>query len=228
MTEKTYMGLHPGKLLLGVIMSLAITVCGILSKQIFYEIIISIFSVVTILYVIEGKMAGCVCGVIFCVVYAAVCFTRQIYGLMFFQIFIGIPSYGVSLFTWKKNQAGNRVAVKRLSAVKLAIITVASFAGYWGLFMLLGAIGSSNVIFDSLTLVFGTCGMVLLSLRYVEQWYFNIAASISVAVLWAFKLTESISNLNFMIVSVVFLICNIIGLVSWIKMGDNDKRGEGN
>lgn len=221
MIKKRYFGLSTVKLLLIVVMSAAVIACGLLSAQKFYEIIISVFSIITIIYISEGKIAGCACGMVYSVAYAAVCFSRQIYGLSVYMILIILPLYAISLFTWKKNQNKGAVEVKRLPAVKLILVLAASFIIYWGIFFLLRAVGSSNIVFDSLTLVFGISGMTLLSLRYVEQWYFNIASNVSVSVLWVFKSVESISNLNFLIVAVIFVVSNVIGLVSWRKMEKN-------
>jgi len=211
------------KLMFCVITSVAVAVCGFLSSQPIFEIMISVFSIVTVVYISEGKLAGCVCGMIFCAAYITISYSRQLYGLMIFEIFIAIPLYFVSLFTWKKNQNRGAVAVKRLSVKKLIFVIAITFIGYWCAFLLLTTIGSSDIVFDSLTLVLATAGMTLLSLRYVEQWYFNIASNVSIAILWVFKLAESISNLNFFISAVIFVICNIIGLLSWRRLERHNK-----
>ena len=221
--KKTYFGLGPAKLLLIAALSAAVIACGALSAQKFYEIMLSVFSIITIAYISQGKVTGCVCGIIYSAAYAAVCFSRQIYGLAVFMILLVVPLYIISLFTWKKNQNKGAVEVKRLPAAKLVLVLIASFAGYWCIFFLLGAVGSSDVLFDSLTLVFGISGMTLLSLRYVEQWYFNIASNVSVSLLWLFKSLEDASNLNFMVVAVIFVASNVVGLVSWIKMEKMEK-----
>ena len=222
MTKKTYLGLRPKKALFGAAASFAIIICGLASSQAFYEIIISVFSIMTILYVVEGKWIGCACGIIFCLVYAlAVSFTRQFYGLMVFQLFICMPLYAVSLVNWKKNQNKNTVAVKRLKANRFILVVVASAAAYCVLFATLQAVGSSNAVFDSLTVIFGMSGMTLMSLRYAEQWYFHLASNLSAVVMWLIKSFESIINLNFLIIALIFAASNIIGLVSWLKMGNN-------
>ena len=225
-TKRTYLGLRPGKFIFGIVAFVVIIVSGILSKQVFYEILISLFSVITILYIIEGKLIGCVFGIAFCAAYAVVCYSRELYGLMLFQICMGMPMYAVSVFTWKKNQNSQNkgtVAVKRLPLKKLGLIIGTAFIGYWGILALLTAINSSNAAIDGLTLAFGICGMILLSLRYVEQWYFNIASCASVMILWIIKSIEDISNLNFLIVAIIYVTSNTIGLISWLKMDKTNK-----
>lgn len=224
MVKKTYLGLGPKKFIMAITMSLAVFICGLLSKQEFYEIAVSALAVVTIIFLSEGKTIGCILGTVYSVAYAAVCFSRQLYGLAFFMAFLVLPLYVISLFTWKKNQNKGAVEIKRLSAAKLILVIAASVAGYCCIFFVLGKVGSSNAPLDSLTIVFGMAGMVLLSLRYLEQWYFNIASNAAAVVIWAVKSFESASNLNFLIAAAVFVASNVIGLVSWFRL--NKKTGD--
>ena len=220
--KRTYFGLHAEKLIFSVIMSVVVVICGVLSAQIYYEVMLSVFSIVTIVYIVEGKLVGCVCGAVYCAASAAISYSRQLYGLMLFQIVFAVPLYIASIFTWKKNQNKSAVEVKRLPLGKLAFVITAAAAAYGGVFFLLKAIGSTNIPIDSLTLILSISGMVLLSLRYIEQWYFNLAANISVVVLWAFKIAESLTNINFMIIAIISTGLNILGLVSWVKMREKD------
>jgi len=226
MAKKTYLGLRPGKILFGVIAFVAVTICGFLSSQPFYEIMISGLSIITIIYVIEGKLAGCVLGIIYCSAYAFVCYSRELYGLMALQVLVCAPAYAAGLVNWKKNQnkQNDTVIVKRLSKLKLFLVIITLCAGYWGVFALLKIAGSANVPVDSLTVVFGISGMTMLALRYVEQWYFHIAANISIVIIWAVKLTESMSNLNFMIAAIIFVFSNILGLISWLRMAKQNQK----
>ena len=131
---------------------------------------------------------------------------------------MGLPVYIVSLFTWKKHRRGDIVEVRKLSPKKLILLLIVFAAGFGCAYLILRAAGSSDAFFDGLTISLGTCGTLLLALRYVEQWYFNLAANITILILWSIAAASDISNLNFVICTSVFVVSNIMALISWLKM----------
>ncbi|MCL2813421.1 MAG: nicotinamide riboside transporter PnuC [Oscillospiraceae bacterium] len=218
MSKKKYFGLGFGRLLFAFVSAVIMTVCGLLFGQEYMEIAISAFSVVMLMYLVEGKRAGCACGVIYCVCYSLICFSKGFYGLMVFNLVVGLPMYIVSLFTWKKHKSGDTVSVRRLSPKSLALVLAGAAAGFGCAYLILMAAASSNAFFDGLTLSLATFGTLLLSLRFVEQWYFNLAANITGLILWIFAALADIANLNFVICTFVFVVSNIMALASWLKM----------
>jgi len=218
MIKKNYFELSFGRLVFAGLAAFILTICGILSKQAYTETAVSVFAVVMLMYLVEGKQVGCVFGIAYCIIYAAICFSKGFYGLMLFNILIGLPMYTVSLFTWGKNKHGDTVAVRKLTPKKLTLVLAAALIGFGCMYLILKAAGSSNAFFDGLILPLGTVGMLLLSLRYIEQWYFNIAANITGLMLWIAATISDISNLNFVICTSVFVVSNIMALVSWLKM----------
>ena len=225
MTKKNYFGLSFGRLLFALLFSSIITVCGFLFKQAYTETAVSVFSVVMLMYLVEGKRTGCACGVVYCVAFTAVCYTKGFYGLMVFNMLVALPMYIISLFTWKKHSRGETVAVRRLPFKKLILFSAAVSAGFVCAYLILGAAGSSNAVFDGLTLSLGAFGTLLLSLRYIEQWYFNLAANITALIMWIIAAAADISNLNFVICTSVFVVSNVMALVSWIKIERIQKNG---
>ena len=222
MTRKKYFGLGFNRLAFAFAAAVILIICGILSGQAYYETAISVFSVVMLMYLVEGKRAGCVCGIIYCVLYAIVCFSRGFYGLASFNFFFAMPMYTASLFTWSKNKSGdtNTVAVRRFSHKNLAFVIAGAFILFGCAYMILKLAGSSGstAVFDGLTLSFAAFGTVLLALRFVEQWYFNLAANATVFTLWVFAAVRDVSNLNFVICAAVFVVSNAMALFSWLKM----------
>ena len=195
-----------------------IALCGVFSKQALAEIAVSAFSVVMLMYLVEGRRTGCFCGVAYCAFYAAVCYTKGFYGLMAFNLIFALPMYILSLFTWKKHKHKNTVAVRKLQKKQLALVLAAALAGFGLAYLILKAAGSFNAFFDGLTLSLAAFGTLLLALRYVEQWYFNLAANLASLMLWIAAAVADASNLNFVICTSVFVVSNIMALVSWHKM----------
>jgi len=95
------------------------------------------------------------------------------------------------------------------------------------MYAVLRAVGSSNAVVDGFTLPLATMGIILLSLRYVEQWYFNLAANAAVLTLFIVAALADVSNLSFVISSLVFAVSNVMALISWVKMERAQRRSEG-
>lgn len=214
---QTVLGLGIGKLLFFILAALILLLCGLLSKQAVYEIMISILSVITILYIAQGKRIGCALGVVFTILFGIVSLTRQLYGIAAFDFFCGLPSYLFGFFLWKKHQNAACVKARKMSNIKLFLMIIGVGVLFSGFYIILKAMESSQPFFDGLTLVLGLAGMMLLTLRYIEQWYFNMIANFSATILWLIKTIESIENFNFLIISIIAVLVNLIGLISWQK-----------
>jgi len=223
--KRRFIGLTVGRLLFALVAIVIITACGFIVGQAYLEIAVSALSIIVLMYLIEGKWAGCVCGIVFCVLYSIVCYSKGFYGLTVFHVFVALPMYVVSLYTWIKNRHGDTVAVRRLSLKKLALVVAAAAAGFGCAYLILSAAGSSNAIFDALTLSLATFGTLLLSLRYVEQWYFNLASNTTVLILWAVAAAADVSNLGFVIATAIFVASNVMALVEWIRMERAQRNG---
>jgi nicotinamide mononucleotide transporter PnuC len=232
MKKTGYFGLSLNKLIFALAAIAVITGSGFLSGQPYAEIAISAFSIVTLMYLVEGKPAGCVFGALYCTAYTVVCYAKGFYGLMFFNAFFAFPMYIIGIFTWNANKKGENVAARKLSAKKLLMVLAAAAVVFCGAYFICKATGSSNALFDALTLSLAAVGTLLLALRYVEQWYFNLAANLAVLVLWLIAAISDISNINFVICTSVFVVSNVMALISWLKMekkqNEKNKKQEKN
>ena len=225
MTHKPILGLTPTRFIFILASIPLLIACGVLTRQPWHEMLLSVYSVFTLMYLAEGRRAGPACGMLFCLGYAALFFSKQIYGLAVFNTLFGAPVYLASLVAWGKHMNNRAVQPKRLSPRGWALGLGTSIAGFVGIYLLLRPIGSQGALWDSLTLSLMGPGLVLLLLRYVENWVFNLAGSAVVLILWVVNTLGDTANLSFVLIAALQAATNAIGFVTWLKL---ERRGIAN
>ena len=223
MPKKLVLGLTPGRFVFVLASVPALTACGLLTKQPWYEILLSCYSVVTLMALAEGLRAGPGCGVLYCLGYGALFFSKQIYGLAAFNALFGAPVYLASFVAWGRHMNDRAVKPKRLSGGGWALALAMSAVSFAGIFLLLQKIGSKGALWDSLTLALVGPGLVLLLLRYVENWAFNLAGNAVVLILWVLNTLEDSANLSFVLIAALQVATNAMGLATWLKLERGDK-----
>ena len=217
MTKKSILGFSPGRFLFVVASAPALIACAALTRQPWYETLLAVYSVVTLMVLAQGRRAGPACGTLFSLGYGALFLSRRIYGLAAFNTLFGFPVYLASFIAWGKHMDAQTVKAKKLTARGWALALGAGAAAFAGFFLLLRALGSQGALWDSLTLALVGPGLVLLLLRYVENWVFNLAGSVAVLILWVINTMADISNLSFVLIAALQTAVNAIGLATWLK-----------
>jgi len=218
MTPKNILGFSPGRFAFIVCAAPLLIACGALTKQPWYEILLAVYSVVTLMYLAQGRRAGPACGMFYCLGYGALFLSKQIYGLAAFNTLFGFPVYLASLIAWGKHMNDRTVRAKKLSTKGWALSLGAGAAAFAGLWLLLRPLGSQGALWDSLSLSLVGPGLVLLLLRYVENWIFNLAGSLAVLMLWVINTMEDISGLSFVLIAALQVATNAMGLAIWLKL----------
>jgi len=217
--EKTILGIGLGRFVFAAASAPVLAVCGVLTGQSWYEILLAVFSVVTITYLSQGKRAGCALGTLWSLGYAAVYAARRLVGLAFFNCFVSFPVYAASFFTWKRHRVGHTVATRRLSPKGWALMVSLCALGFAGCTLLLRKFGlSSAPLLDSLSLSLASSALALLLLRYTENWWFAIAADVVKLALWAVRAAANLADLNFLLIAAVLCAVNIVGLITWLRL----------
>ena len=218
MKDRPILGLPPARFIFVVASMPLLIACGALTRQPWYETLLSVYSVLTLMVLAEGRRAGPACGMFYCLGYGALFFSKQIYGLAAFNTVFGFPVYLASLIAWRKHMSGRAVQPKKLSPKGWALALGAGIASFAGIYLLLRALGSQGALWDSLSLSLVGPGLVLLLLRYVENWVFNLAGNLVVLILWVLNTIENTANLSFVLIAAIQVTTNAMGLVTWLKL----------
>ena len=227
MTKQTILGFGRGRFVFVVGAMPLLIASGLLTAQPWHEILLALYSVVTLMYLAEGRRAGAACGIFFCLGHGALFFTRGVWGLAVFNALFAAPVYLFSFIAWGRNirrqEAGNRdqgvVDVKRLTIKGRALVLCVSAALFAGLFLLLRAVGSANAPLDAFTLAVFAPALVLLRGRYLENWVLHFLGNAAAMSIWIINTVQDFMNFNFVLIGAVAVAVNVIGFVTWLKLG---------
>jgi len=224
MTKQSILGFGRGRFIFVVASMPLLVASGLLTNQPWHEILLALYSVVTLMYLAEGKRAGAACGIFFCLGHGALFFTRGVWGLAVFNALFAAPIYLFSFIAWgrHKSEDGSTVEVKRLSWKGRGFVLCISAALFVGLFFLLRTVGSANVVLDALTLAVFTPALVLLRGRYLENWLLHLVGNTAAMMIWIINTVQDFMNFNFVLIGAVAVAVNVIGFVTWVKLGRED------
>ncbi|MCL2445518.1 MAG: nicotinamide riboside transporter PnuC [Oscillospiraceae bacterium] len=195
-------------------------VSGIFTQQPWPELLLALFSVVTLMLLAGGKRAGAAFGVPFCAGHGLLFFSRGVYGLAAFNALIAAPVYLVSFIAWGKHKSGDgsTVTIKRLSKRQWMFTVLASAVVFSGGFFVLRATGSAQPALDAFTLAMFMPALFLIQQRYVENWILHITGNLVSAVIWLLATLQDPMNFNFLLITGIATTINIIGLTGWLKL----------
>ena len=191
-------------------------------------LIASLLGVTSLLFNAKGNPIGQVLIIIFSLLYGFISWGFSYYGEMVTYLGMSAPMALCALISWLKNPyKGDRTQVKVNSLQKkewlflcvLATLVIALF--YW----VLKAFGTSNLIWSTVSV---TTSFFAAYLTFRRSAYFALAYATNDVVLialWAFAATTDISYVSVIVCFITFLVSDLYGFFSWIKMGKRQNAG---
>ena len=172
------------------------------------EVFAVLFLLLSVGFAVKNNILTWPTGIISNVIYMYIFYNLNIFGNSFIQtVFILQSIHG--WYRWKNNDTGKITVLDKIDLTKCIISTaVLSYLVYFFLVLT----DSKSPILDSSTTAISIMGIILLSLKKVESWYFWILTDI--IYIWFFiKEGLYLSSLTYIII----LILAIIGLIQWEK-----------
>ena len=201
-------------------------VLGCLSGDYFLGVITLIFGFLNAYYMAIGKWYNYVFGLLFALSYAYVCGKNGLFGWGIFTFIFYVPSQIMGMISWNKNKCDDVVEMRSLNLKKsffvcACLVIGSSFFGY-----LLSLIPSQQLSFlDGTTQIVNVCGIVLSLFRFREAWYIWLINNVLDLSIWIINAMNSNSDAYMMLVtSIMYLVMNIIGVISWIKIEREQKK----
>ncbi len=186
----------------------------------------SLLGITSVIYCAKGNPFGHVIGIIFCIIYAIISLTYTYYGELITYLGMTMPMAIISLIAWIKNPYKDNAPEVKVNHIKLrelifalllsAIVTVAFY-------FILRAFGTANLIISTVSV---TTSFIAVYLTFRRSPFYAIAYAINdivLMVLWALATLENLSYLSVVICFFTFLIIDIYGFISWIKMDAQQK-----
>lgn len=192
-----------------------------LYKGNFFSFLILTFGLLNGWYAGLGKWYNYVFGAGFSLMNAYVSFEAHLYGIAFFSAILYFPIQIHGLIDWhKKKNKNDEVRVRSFNIKNSIVITLSCIFGSIAFGSVLTKIPGQNLAFmDSTSNVINICGMILMNLRFRECWWVLLGNNIIDLLIWCINLYNGISNsLMMVLVSLSYLILNIICIVKWEKI----------
>ena len=172
------------------------------------EVFAVLFLLLSVGFAVKNNILTWPTGIISNVIYMYIFYNLNIFGNTFIQAVFILQSID-GWYKWKHNNTRKISELDTMDLTKTIIATVVlSFLVYFFLVLT----DSKSPILDSSTTAISIMGVILLSLKKVESWYFWILTDI--IYIWFFiKEGLYLSSLTYIII----LILAIIGLIQWEK-----------
>lgn len=183
-------------------------------------LIASLIGVTALIFVAKGYVLGQVLTVIFAVFYGIISFFFTYYGEMITYLCMTAPIAVMSTVSWIRNpyKDTKEVAVSRITAKQLVIMSTAAAAATAILGYVLYLLGNANLVFSiiSITTSFVASWLTLLRSPYYAIAY--AANDVVLIVLWILAAMESLSYLPMVLCFVMFLLNDMYGFFNWRRM----------
>ena len=198
-----------------------VLVCSILSPD-FHLIgtLASLLGVTSLIFIAKGLWQGQILIVIFATMYGIVSFEQQYYGEMITYLCMTLPMAVISLIAWFRHpyEKSNEVQINSLRPLHLAVLLPASGAVSVGLYFLLGALGTQNLLISTLSV---TTSFFAASLTFLRTPYFALAYAVNDIVLitmWTMVAMQEPAYFSMVICFSVFLVNDLYSFVNWLRM----------
>ena len=198
-----------------------VLVCSILSPD-FHLIgtLASLLGVTSLIFIAKGMWQGQILIVIFATMYGIVSFEQRYFGEMITYLCMTLPMAVISLIAWFRHpyEQSNEVKINSLRPLHLAVLLPASAAVSVGLYFLLGALGTQNLVISTLSV---TTSFFAASLTFLRTPYFALAYAVNDVVLitmWLMVALSAPAYFSMVICFAVFLVNDLYSFVNWLRM----------
>ncbi len=171
------------------------------------------------------------------IAYGFVCLNAQVYGEMIINFAYFAPMQIVGIILWLKNAKKQqvdtstrieKVEIKTLKPKQYLWLVPVVIAIYFVLYFILTKLNGQRLPYlDALISVGYVLGTLLLTLRYVENWYVYLVVNALSCVLWILLAVQGNGDAWYIfILDIAYLLYTIIGLVQWRKYAKHDKQSD--
>lgn len=172
-----------------------------------------------VVLVAKGKRLNFYPGVINAILYAYIAYQSRLYGEVMLNALYFLPMQFIGYWVWTKTiDKNDSVKARMLSSWKrIALILGTGIAVYaYGLF--LQRINGNFPFTDATSTVLSVIAMILMTLRYGEQWMLWIFVNIVSIIMWVGTYRQSGEGLSMIVMWSAYLVNAFYGMYNWNKM----------
>ncbi len=195
----------------------------------------SLMGVLANVFSANGKILTFLFGLFDVSIYGVMCFIDGKYGNSAMHLLYFLPMQIVGFWQWRKR--GAEVSSKEESSLKVRRFGTREWLIYSGIFLagllvayaVLLSIGRSEsasvvkvaIFMDAFSMMCNILGQLLMSMAYMEQWYFWIGVNVASVIMWAVTLKDDPSSsyaLVYMIKYIFYLLNSLNGVRIWLRL----------
>ena len=188
--------------------------------------IASIVGATFLIFNAKGNPIGQFLTIVFSIMYGIISYRFAYYGEMITYLGMTMPMACFALISWLKNPYKNnksQVKVNKLSKNEYILMFVLTVVVTIVFYYILKIFNTANLIFSTLSV---TTSFIAVYLTFKRSSFFALAYAcndIVLIILWILASLKDNSYLSVVICFVVFLVNDLYGFVSWIKMGKHQR-----
>ncbi|MBO5439445.1 MAG: nicotinamide mononucleotide transporter [Clostridia bacterium] len=192
----------------------------------YLTLIASLIGVTSLIYNAKGNPIGQVLIIIFSIFYGIISYSFAYYGEMLTYLCMSAPMALIALISWLKNPYKDnkaQVKVNRIRLKEIIIMLLLSVAVTVAFYFILDYFNTANIIPSTLSV---TTSFIAAYLTFRRSPYYAFAYALNdivLIVMWILASLKSIEYVSVIICFLVFLVNDLYGFVSWLKMERQQK-----
>ena len=186
----------------------------------YLTLIASLIGVTALIFVAKGYVLGQVLTVVFAVFYGIISFHFEYYGEVITYLCMSAPMAIMAIISWATHpyKGTKEVEVNKMKLWQVALMLVLSAAVTTAFYFILGALGTTNLVFSTISV---TTSFLAVFMTFMRSPFYAIgyaANDIVLIVLWVLASIENIAYIPMIMCFVMFLFNDIYGFVNWQRM----------
>ncbi len=180
----------------------------------------SLIGVTALIFVAKGLVIGQILIVLFAVFYGLISFYFRYYGEMITYLGMSAPIAMLSVVSWIRHPAKNHAEVEVYHVKRRELVLMFVFAVMTTIvfYFILGALGTENLFFSTLSV---TTSFIASYLTFLRSSYYALAYAANdlvLIVLWSAAALGDVSSLPMLLCFIMFFANDMYGFFHWRKM----------
>ncbi|MBO5328708.1 MAG: nicotinamide mononucleotide transporter [Clostridia bacterium] len=186
----------------------------------YLTLIASIIGATALILIAKGYFVGQILIIIFALIYGVISYFQRYYGELITYVCMSAPMAVIAMISWIKNPYKKTAEVKVAKPTKkqIAIMLIFTVLVTVAFYFILGVLNNANLIFSTISV---TTSFVAVYLTYLRSPYYALAYAANDVILIVLWVTVGLTQPRYILMVIcfiVFLINDLYGFVSWLKM----------
>ncbi len=198
----------------------------IFDRESYLALSASLIGVTSLIFAAKGNPAGPSLMIIFSILYGIISYSFSYYGEMITYLGMTLPMSVFALFSWLRNPYKGKkseVKVNRLSKKEIIFATILTAAVTVVFYFILDAFDTASIIPSTISVATSFLAVYLTWRRSPYYALAYAANDVILIVLWVMASLHNPSYLSVTVCFAVFLVNDLYGFISWLKMAKRQK-----